>query len=257
MSNQALLNGHEHPNDEFYTSAKEVDYVMSRVTQVLPEKTLYIFGADKEWSEWVKWAKSHHLKHVIYDVDMFYTPGIVLLQQENYDKIIFITNPPFSVLKYFLPVLELVLKELPTKFCYFLLLPLTVVTSRYCRGLWTMKHNKMHLYIYPERQLMLNGTNNKECAMSNVVFTTNLAMDDLFPVNQPKLKYLEGNPSSVLLPSYALRFERYFNQQHYYLVDWEVRISHNKFSKQLWVRHDNQDVENNLVENLEVNDEDI
>ena len=235
MSNLALYNSHKNPNDEFYTSADEVDYVMSRLVLTLPKKTLYIFGADQEWSEWVKWAKEHKLAHFVYNIDLFKTPGLVLLNQDKYDKIIIVTNPPFSVLKYYLNVLALVLKELPTKFCYFLLIPLLNIMHRYSRQLWTAKHNIMHVYTYPGKQMMHDGTHNKEVNMNNVVFTTNLKMDELFPIKPPTLDYLKGHPLTVLLPCYALRYERYFNEAGYKLVCWEVRPGHNTFAKQLWV----------------------
>lgn len=234
MSNKHLNRIQRHPNDEYYTSWEEVDYVMSRLKASLPKKTLYVFSADPEWSEFVKWAKAKHL-NCIYDVDMFHSFFLAMQRSMYYDKVCFVTNPPFSLLKYWLPLLKLVIDTNPNKFCYFLLVPHFICASRYCRDLWTKSNARAKFYKYPSTQWMFDKVNNKLVDMHLVVFATDLNMDLLFPEPPRKIEYVHGEPE-ILLPVSALVFERTLNQQGYFLADWEVRPPGHEFLKQRWIK---------------------
>lgn len=234
LLNEKLNRVQQNPNDEYYTSPEEVDYVMSRLVKVLPKKTLWVFSADLEWSEFVKWAKAHHLESIVYSVDMFWSLAIASLRAKNYDKVCIVTNPPFSLYKYFLPLLNYLVRDMPDKVCYFLLGPITLSCSRFSIPLWTVPGHEVHQYVYPGKSLFYNNITKKTMELALVVFYTNINLDDLIPEPPMHQDYLAPRTETIYLSPYTLRFARSFAKEGYFIASYSERPVYNEFQKILW-----------------------
>ena len=236
QSNNLRLNrAQQHPNDEYYTSKEEVDFIMSILVKALPKRTLWVFACDDEKSEFVKWAKEHKLI-CVYNIDMFWAPAIIKLKSQFYDKVILITNPPFSLLKYWLPLLPYLFQDLQDKFCYLLLLPLTILTARFARPLFTVPGHEVKEYGYPGKNLFYKASENKWTEMKLVVFFTDLNLDNYIPEPRSLKQYWNSTQETLILPTYTLRFERSFHKNGYYLSSLEAEHSHSHdwFAKIVW-----------------------
>lgn len=208
---------------------------MSILVRALPSKTLWIFPCDDDKSEFVKWAKAHKLT-CVYDIDMFWAPAIAKIKSQFYDKIILITNPPFSLMKYWLPLLTYLFQDLQDKLCYLLLLPLTILHSRFARSLFTFPGHEVKQYAYPKKNLFYKAATKAWVDMKLIVYLTDLNLDNYIPEPKSLKQYWKSTEDTLLLPSYTLRFVRSFNANGYYLASLEAFTNHsnNCFQKIMW-----------------------
>lgn len=103
-SNKKLNQNKKDKNDEFYTSPSLVGHIMEgthkKLTEMYPGKKLhYIFAADGDHSEFVKFGKANNLD---FDYGMRFEDFPKYIKNEPNTIYMVVTNPPFSKMNKFL-----------------------------------------------------------------------------------------------------------------------------------------------------------